>query len=105
MDNTNQTIEDRAWFNTPVDIKVEQDDRAWLDTLLEMKPEDLITYATYQYQIPEVAAKALAEAGDRQSLIQMIVVANKAGGGQSVSTQQYIYIPQRCLRTDGKPFQ
>lgn len=95
-DSSQQAVapEDRAWFNTPITVQVEQDDRAWLDTMLDMKPAELVNYAVFQYQVPEVAAQALADAGSRDELIQMIVVANRAGGGQSVSTQEYIYIPE-----------
>lgn len=90
MDSTQVTAEDQAWFHEPVSVVVEQDNRAWLDTMLEMKKEELVNYGVFQYAIPEAAAEAVG----RNDLIQMIVVANKAGGGASVSNQSYIYIKE-----------
>lgn len=90
MDTNTLTAEDQAWFQEPVSVQIEQDNRAWLDTMLEMKKAELVNYAVFQYAVPEAAAEAVG----RDDLISMIVVANKAGGGQSVSRQEYIYIPE-----------
>lgn len=90
MDNVQTTAEDRAWFAEEVDIQIEQDNIAWLDSMMQMKQLELINYATFNYGIPQVAAEAV----NRNDLIRLIVVANKAGGGQSVSNTEYIYIKE-----------
>lgn len=90
MDRITTTAEDRAWFNEDVSVQVEQDNRAWLDTMLEMNQAELVNYAVYQYAVPEAAAEVVG----RNDLISMIAVANKAGGGQSVSNTEYLYIKE-----------
>lgn len=90
MDAPTQTAEDRAWFNEPVTINIEQDNQAWLDTMTEMKKEELINYAVFNYGLPEAAAQVVG----RNDLISMIVTANKAGGGQAVSRTEYLYIKE-----------
>jgi len=87
---TTTTAEDRAWFAEEVTVQVEQDNRAWLDTLLEMKRAELENFAIYNYGLPEAAVQAVG----RNDLISMVAVANKAGGGQAVSRQQYLYVPE-----------
>ncbi len=95
MDNgqvvANNVVADQAWFHAPVDVDVEQDNRVWLDELMKMKPEEMLNYAVYNYQVPEAAAKALIEANDRTGIIQLIVNANRAGGGTPVGMMQYMY--------------
>ena len=90
MDTNQLTPEEQEWFQQPVTAQVEQDDRAWLDTMLEMRPHELRNYAVFQYAIPEAAANAV----ERDELIQMVIVANRAGGGQSVSQQEYRYLEE-----------
>lgn len=89
-DTAELTQEEKQWFDSPVDVRVEQDNTKWLDAMMEMKPDELRSYGTYQYGIPEAAAAVL----DRQQLIEMIVRYNASGQTAPGSTERYRYIPQ-----------
>lgn len=86
--NTNLTAEDREWFRQPVEVTVPPDNRKWLDSLMEMKQKELYDFAVFRYQVPEAAAKV----SSRNDLIQLIVMANAAGGGGSIIRQKFRYI-------------
>lgn len=83
-----QNISDEQWFAQQVTVQVDRDNRAWLDTLLEMKQKELQDFAIYRYQVPEAAALSV----DRNSLVQLVVMANKAGGGGSVLRTRFRYL-------------
>lgn len=84
------TQADLDWLNQPVDVTVEPDNQKWLDTLLELTQEELINFATLQYGVPEAAAKA----SSRNELLQLIVLANRAGGGAAVLRSTYRYLKE-----------
>lgn len=88
MEPATLTNEDRQWLLQPVNVEMPPDDIKWLDTMLEMKQSELINYAVYSYGLPEAGVQQLS----RQEIIQMIVMANKAGGGQSVLQTRYRYL-------------
>lgn len=81
---------DDQWFNEPVTVQVDRDNRNWLDALMEMNQKELQDFAIYRYQVPEAAAKVVG----RNELIQMVVMANKAGGGGSVLRTRFRYLNQ-----------
>lgn len=83
------TQEEIAWFDSPITVQVEPDNQRWLDAMLEMKPQELRQYAVFQYQIPQDAVEGAA----RDSIMQLIVLANRQGGGGSVIRSRYRYVP------------
>lgn len=85
------TAEDRAWFNQEVQVQVQPDNRKWLDSLLEMKRKELIDFAIYRYSVPE---SAISDSSTRQDIIQLVVMANAAGGGGSVLRHRFRYLPK-----------
>lgn len=83
------TADEVAWFDSPITVQVEPDNQRWLDALLEMKPDELRSYAVFQYQIP----KDTIIQASRDSIMQLVVLANRNGGGGSVVRARYRYIP------------
>lgn len=80
--------QDLEWMQQPVSASVSPDESAWLDAMLEMTRDELVIYSITQYGIPETAA----ENSSRDDLVQLIVMANKAGGGQSVLKTRFRYL-------------
>lgn len=82
--------EDMEWFRQPVDVHVPPDNQKWLDNLMEMTGKELYDFAVYRYQVPEAAAKV----SSRNELIQLVVMANAAGGGGSIIRSRFRYLNQ-----------
>lgn len=80
--------EDLAWLDQPVDVEVEPDNQAWLNALLELTQPELINFAVLQYGVPEEAAKV----SNRNDLLQLIVMANRGGGGTMALRSRFMYI-------------
>lgn len=80
--------EDIEWFRQPVDVQVPPDNQKWLDNLLEMNSKELYDFAVYRYQVPEAAAKV----SSRSELVQLVVMANAAGGGGSIIRSRFRYL-------------
>jgi hypothetical protein len=82
------TAEDKAWIDTPIDVQVAPDEQRWLDTMLEMGKEEIYKYAMYNYGLEEQVVRASTKNG----LLQLILLANRAGGGGAVLRARYRYL-------------
>jgi len=82
------SAEDRVWIDIPIDVQVVPDEQKWLDTMLEMGKEEIYKYAIYNYGLEEDAVRASSKNG----LLQLILIANRSGGGGAVLRTRYRYL-------------
>jgi hypothetical protein len=79
--------DDARWQEENITVQVRDDESAWMHSMEEMSRDEMIEYAIFQYGVPRAAAENVG----RNDLVQLVVMANRSGGSNSVQRPEYRY--------------